>query len=208
MPSPSPSPSPVAPHAVGFVEVLDSFVPLIVGLSWPVVVLVVLYKFRPQISSLLSVIEDKIRMSKSGRVGAGFVELTWGEVLERSAKSLEELPPIRAVSEARVIVGESTSQASGAKEVMEGARSAVRDALIATGAVVTLTGRGDSGDLLGPLAESLLARGRVGYAVVNAAYVLDDLHQMQKGGADYDPALLKEYLDLSAQLIARIPVES
>lgn len=186
---------------------MDAVVPLVVGLAWPAITLIVLFKFHPQISSLVAVIEDKIRRSRSGNLSAGPVGLAWEDVVERSSKSLEELPPVITVSEARGLLRENISPAPGTEGEIEGARSTVREAFISAGALITPTDSAQSGDLLAPLAEDLLTRGKVGYAVVNAAYVLDDLYEMYVGARERDRSVLNEYLDLSAQLFARIPVE-
>jgi hypothetical protein len=190
-----------------FAEVRD----LVIGIAWPVTVLVAVFLLRREIRTAIVAIRDRIAAANSGELVAGPVSLRWSGAIEAASTAILQLPvevEDEAMGETRQAAKrpELTASITPVKSVVD-AYESVRAALLVMPAPVP-----DQPDLLlgadaGTLAQALSRVGALDWQLADAIQVLTDLREslLSEARPTVSSENARDYITLARAVLSRLP---
>lgn len=193
--------------------IFDEVINLLIGIAWPVTVLLLAFFLRREIRATVVMLRDRIASANTGELNAGPVSVRWSGVIAAASTTILQLPvaEIETAAETRPVAKLPTVSTSitPVKSVID-AYETVLASLLAMPAPVP-----DQPDMLvgadaGTIARALSRAGTLDSQIANGVQVLTDLRDLMLSAArptvDEDNA--REYVTLAEAVLARLPTMS
>lgn len=191
--------------------IFDEVVTLLIGIAWPVTVLLLAFFLRREIRGTVVMFRDRIASANTGELVAGPVSVRWSGIIAAASTAILQLPvaEIETAVETRPVAklpAVSTS-ITPVKSVID-AYDTVRASLLVMMPAPVL----DQPDMLvgadaGTIARALSHAGTLDSEIANGVQVLTDLRDLmlsaQRPTVDEDNA--REYVTLAEAVLARLP---
>jgi hypothetical protein len=191
-------------------QIFDQIVKLLIGISWPLAVVLLTAVLRKQLVAALVAVKDRISSADAGELTAGPVALRWSGAIAAVSSKIEIVPTEFGLSEA--VDGIAAVQLPAVGAPATPVKSIVDSYELVRVTLLAMSGPADnSGYLVGAdaaeLAVALRRTGDLAPELADAIQVLSDMRGSILSETKPSVSMINadEYVDLARAILARLP---